>query len=321
MQHGHVLAKAAAKAPHRLGREGDLGHQDYGPAPAGKGALDGVQVDLGLAGARHAVHQHHAAGRLLAGRVDGREGLRLARREALRPRGGRAGERGCLRAAHAAARVDLHHAALGQGGHGARGAGDGGGELGHALRALAQGLQDGALAAGALAGGVVVGRGRKAHPSLVDRAGLLADQLPGGVRGGAGHADLLAGRQEGTDRLAEGAGVLCGHPAGHAGGGGVKGGLGQDLRHRPHAAGRHARGGLLVDVHDVAHDVAPREGHEHRCSHGRRGGKAVGHEVVVGRVYGAGRYVERDAGVAHGPSSLLVHLAGVCCRNLSPAGH
>ena len=106
-----------------------------------------------------------------------------------------------------------------------------------------------------------------------------------------------------------------------AGGGAVKGGLGQDLRHRPHAAGRHARGGLLVDVHDVAHDGAPREGHEHRCSHGRRGGKAVGHEVVVGRVYGAGRYVERDAGVAHGPSSLLVHLAGVCCRNLTPAGH
>ena len=57
--------EARAEAVHGLGGEGDLRHEHDRAAPVGQGVLHGPQVDLGFAGAGHAVQQ---------------EGVRLVRR-------------------------------------------------------------------------------------------------------------------------------------------------------------------------------------------------------------------------------------------------
>ena len=79
---GHGIAEAAAEAAHRLRGERDLGHEHARRArPCGEDALDGLQVHLGLAGARDAVDEHHMAVGGIAGGGDSVERLRLARGE------------------------------------------------------------------------------------------------------------------------------------------------------------------------------------------------------------------------------------------------
>ena len=105
MHDGHQVAEAAAEARHGLGRERYLGHEHAGRAPGRQSRLDGLQVHLGLARARDAVHHHHVPARgrsrlvydaqrlglpgCEGGLGAGREGRRLnARRPAGRQAGG-----------------------------------------------------------------------------------------------------------------------------------------------------------------------------------------------------------------------------------------
>ncbi len=87
MEHGHVLAKAVAKTRDRLRRERDLGHQNDGAAPRGKGLLDGLQIDLGLAAARDAVDHHNVARAGNASLVNGLKGRDLPGSKRLGARG------------------------------------------------------------------------------------------------------------------------------------------------------------------------------------------------------------------------------------------
>ena len=57
MQHRDRHAEAFAKASHQLRREADLGHQHQCAPAVTQCALDGVQVNLGLAAAGDAVQQ------------------------------------------------------------------------------------------------------------------------------------------------------------------------------------------------------------------------------------------------------------------------
>ena len=77
MEHGNRLAKARAKAADGLGRQRDLGHEHAGRTAGRQHALDSGKVDLGFAGARNTVHEHHVAVRIQASALNLRERLLL----------------------------------------------------------------------------------------------------------------------------------------------------------------------------------------------------------------------------------------------------
>jgi hypothetical protein len=235
VEHGHVVAKARAEAAHGLRRERDLWHEDQGAFARGKRALDGLEVDLGLAGTGDAVHENHVSRRAGAGLVNGSNGCELAFCEALGTRGVRRGERGLLAAANLAARLNAHHATLRQHGHGSRGAGDGSRELGQAHGTCGERLQDLALTTGVARGLEALGARGERDPASVGGRGLLGDKLPRGVRRLAGHADLLAWREEEPHRICERAGVLVRDPARHGSGVRAKRRGREHLHHRKQA--------------------------------------------------------------------------------------
>ena len=55
VQHGKRCIEARCKAPHELGRQSDLGHEQQGALVAFERALDQPKVHLGLAAPGHAV--------------------------------------------------------------------------------------------------------------------------------------------------------------------------------------------------------------------------------------------------------------------------
>ncbi len=77
MEEGDPAGKQRPQAGRRRRGEGDLGHQVEGPPPAGERLPDGVQVDLGLAGAGDAPQEEGAEAAPFEGRMDGGEGARL----------------------------------------------------------------------------------------------------------------------------------------------------------------------------------------------------------------------------------------------------
>lgn len=114
VQDGHVVTEAAAEAPHGLGRERDLRHEDDGAAPALAHALDGVEVDLGLS--RAVTPSTSTTSRSpRPWPCDGVEGGELAVREMVWPRRGGTRERGGLAgASDASAVLHLDEPALGE---------------------------------------------------------------------------------------------------------------------------------------------------------------------------------------------------------------
>ena len=301
VQDRDVVAEAAAEAAHGLRGEADLGHEDEGTAAVRERALDGVEVDLGLSGAGHAVDEHDVAAAGLAGGVDGGKRRALAVGEGLRARGGgRRERRGLGRAAHLAAALHEHDAAAGERGDGGGGPGDGGRELRHALRAGGEGLEHGALAGGVLCGDEVGRGGGEPGPALVDGACGLRDEAPGLAGGVAGHLDLLAGGEEGADGVGQRAGVLARHPARDLGAGRVEGGRGQDLGDGLDLRGVDAGRRVVGRRHDVADDLARPQGHEHRGADGDLGREHGGNRVVERAVESARGYVEHDARIRHG---------------------
>ena len=103
----HGRAEARTKTPHGLRRERDLGHEHAGGLPALEHALDSGKIDLGLAGAGHAVHEHHVARAGTRGRLDRRKRRRLDIGEMLGRR--RAGRRERALIGHAAPSSALPH--------------------------------------------------------------------------------------------------------------------------------------------------------------------------------------------------------------------
>ena len=82
VQHGHVARKSGGEPLDGLVRQGDLWHEDYRPFAELETALDRVEVYLGLAATRHALHQENAAGGRRVQRFsDGRGGVPLGGRE------------------------------------------------------------------------------------------------------------------------------------------------------------------------------------------------------------------------------------------------
>jgi hypothetical protein len=77
VEHGQLVAEAAAQPRHDLVGQADLGHQDERlPAGAQRGP-DPAQVDLGLAAARHAVEQERLGARGRDGALDRLQRMRL----------------------------------------------------------------------------------------------------------------------------------------------------------------------------------------------------------------------------------------------------
>ena len=237
MHDGHQVAEAATEARHGLGRERYLGHEHAGRAPGRQSRLDGLQVHLGLARARDAVHHHHVPARgrsrlvydaqrlglpgCEGGLGAGREGRRLnARRPAGRQAGGTRGRRLAERvdrhSAHPAAALHAHDALalqrLERRGHGA----ELGGQLRHAQLARAQGRHDGRLLDGVLAR--LEGAERRAghHPAVVHLAHGRFLQPPIALAR-AHHARHAARRREQAHARRERRQVALGEPLGACG--------------------------------------------------------------------------------------------------------
>ena len=300
VQNGHVVAEAAAKAPHRLRRERDLGHNHDGPAPLCSHAFDGVEVDLRLARARDAVDKHHVTLCGVRGARDGGEGLLLPRREALRPRGPGARERGGTvdRPAHATAVVHVHHATLEQRRHHTGRTGYERRELRHALRARDEGLEHATLAARVGAWLIRAALLRERDPSVVDSLGLLDHEMPGATVL-ARDAHGLPGRGHEAQTARERGRVLTGDPAGEPRPHLVEGGAAQHGLHGQHARGVDPLARLAANAYDVAHHVPVPKAHEHSHAHPARACERVGDGVVEAPVDGAGGYVGDNLCVAH----------------------
>ena len=186
--------------------------------PGRQSRLDGLQVHLGLARARDAVHHHHVPARGRSRLVydaqrlglPGCEGGLGAGREGCLPAGRQAGSRNA-KAAHPAATLHTHDALtlqrLERRGHGA----ELGGQLCHAQLARAQGRHDGRLLDGVLAR--LEGAERRAghHPAVVHLAHGRFLQPPIALAR-AHHARNAAGRREQAHARRERRQVAFGEP-------------------------------------------------------------------------------------------------------------
>ena len=301
VQDGHVVSEAATKAPHRLRRERDLGDKHDGTAPARELALDGVEVDLGLARARDAVDEHDVADSRVCRPGDGGERSLLAVREASRPRRPRARERRrrACRATHAPAVLHGDHTMLEQGRHhGARPRHERR-ELRHALRARAERLDDALLALGVGTGPKRPALVGERYPAVIDGLGALGHERPVAALL-ARDAHGLAGWQHEAQAHGERRCVLAGNPGREASAHLVEGGGREDGPHRLHARPVHAGRGLLGKPHHVTHHVAVAKAHKDAAPHEAGLGQLGGHCVVKAPVDGAGGYVRNDARVSHG---------------------
>ena len=305
VQDGHVVAEARAEAAHGLGRERDLGNEDERALALRADLLDGIEVDLGLAGSGDAVHEHAVAACARDRVADGGEGTDLSVGELLGPGGTGARESRSHGPAHAAAVGHGHGTVLLERLDCGSGAADEGRELGEAHRAGGERLEHAALTRGGGFG--LVGGVRELDPAVVHGAGLVALELPGAALVRAGDLDLLARREEGAHRLGERAGVLAREPRDHAGGDLVEGRRREDPRDVLDLLGIDACRRIGGKAHHIAHGGAMRERHEHgRADDGliRQLGRDA---VIVGTVERARGYVEDDAGVGHGSP------IGFCC--------
>ncbi len=89
MHDGHRCRRSVRGSADRSAGVSDIsGTSTHAVRPAARRRLDGLQVHLGLARARDAVHDHHVARRAaLARRIDGAQRLRPAQGERRLPRG------------------------------------------------------------------------------------------------------------------------------------------------------------------------------------------------------------------------------------------
>ena len=299
VQDGHVIAEAAAEAAHRLGRERNLGHEDDGPLALLAHALDGAEVDLGLARAGHAVDDDHVAAPGLGRAPDGGKGTLLPLGEVLGPGGVGARERGGLAAAaDAAAMLHGHDAPLGKRAHHSSGSAHHGGELGHAHLALTQGLDDLALARGGCARLKATAGLGEAHPAVVHRVGSLDHELPlAAVL--APHAHGLAGRHHESQAQGQRRRVLAAHPCGKARAHLVEGRCGEHAHDLVYARGVNALPQLAGQLRDIADDVPVAKAHKDGAAHQAAVLERRRDGVVEAAVDGAGWYVGHDLRVSH----------------------
>ena len=174
MHDRHRVAEATAEAGNRLRRERDFGHEHDGVATCRERRLDGLQVHLGLARARHAVDEHHLAALRRARLLDRRERLLLTRREArLRRRNERFARRAALplrHPAHAPAPLNAHDVLIGKRLDGRRHRTELKRELGHAQLASLERVDHRNLLHGVLARREIGRRRSERHPAVVDLA-------------------------------------------------------------------------------------------------------------------------------------------------------
>ena len=299
MQDGHVVTEAAAEAPHGLGRERDLRHEDDGAASALAHALDGIEVDLGLSRARDAVNEHDVPATRVRGPCDGVESGELAVREMVWSRRGGTRERGGLAgASDASAVLHLDEPALGERRDDRSRARHHGRELGHAHGPGDERLDDPALPAGVATWHEAPSRDRKLRPAVIDGLRAIHGQTPL-ARLVLVHAGRLSGSQHEPKAYRGGGGVLGRHPLSESCAHAVERGLGKHALDGQDAQRVHALRKLGDDVHDVAHRQAMGKAHEHRAANVARAGERVGDGVVKAPVDGAGGYVRNDLRVSH----------------------
>ena len=217
MEHGDRLAKARAEAADSLGRQRDLGHEHASRVTGREHALDSGEVDLGFAGARNTVHEHHVAVGVKTGTLNLRERLPLTVGECHRRLTACRGQRGLLAATAPGAALFHHHdASFFKRFDGRRHAVVEQVEIARRDRAALERLDELTLADRGLGRRVVETLGRKHDPAVLD-----------GFNGGAlngphtvialDHARAAARRQKQAQALGKRRDVLAAHPVRDAG--------------------------------------------------------------------------------------------------------
>ena len=319
MHDRHGVAEAAAETAHRLRGERDLGHEHARRAPLRKNPLDGLQIHLGLARSRDAVHEHHVTVGGIASGGNGVERMRLARRElGLRRRGKRlraiAGRQDRVDAkaarfpagptpidaryralrhtrrifgkpAHAATMLDDHRALRLQGLERGRHRPQLRGQLAHAQLTAAQGLHDRDLLDGIRPGRELLKRRPCDHPSIVHLADCGLLEAPTAVAP-VHHARHAARRREQAHTCRQRRDIALGEPQG------ARSALFVEVRLADGALDclelaridalrplRPAGLPIFAKRHHEAHGAPVTERHQHRTTH--RDGEIAPERAVV----------------------------------------
>ena len=212
VKHRHGRTETRTEAPDGLRREGDLGDQNAGGAPACKDMLDGREIHLGFSRPRHAVDKNHVPPAGDSGLIDRIEGLTLAFGQAQgHRRPSRRESRFLPGPSPCPALLDAHDAAFGKGAHDGRHIGVENPQLARGHRTVRERLQQLSLPLGVNGRHVhapLIGKFDPALSSLTDSRALDA---VGPVRS-ANKARGRSGWQEKTQAFRDGGDVLARHP-------------------------------------------------------------------------------------------------------------